>query len=96
VKFLRSELATRYGAIISFVGGRMEPLPFETMLNPVTRRMLPRKVDVDGEAYECARRYMIRLERADFEESQKLAKLAGSAGMTAEAFRKRFGYLAGV
>jgi ATP-dependent phosphofructokinase / diphosphate-dependent phosphofructokinase len=95
VKFLRSELATRYGAIISFVGGRMEPLPFETMLNPVTRRMLPRKVDVDGEAYECARRYMIRLERADFEESQKLAKLAGAAGMTAEAFRNRFGYLVG-
>jgi 6-phosphofructokinase len=96
VKFLRSELATRYGAIISFVGGRMDPLPFERMLNPVTRRMLPRKVDVDGEAYECARRYMIRLERADFEEPQKLAKLAGSAGMTAEAFHNRFGYLVGV
>jgi 6-phosphofructokinase len=96
VKFLRSELATRYGAIISFVGGRMEPLPFEKMLNPVTRRMLPRKVDVDGEAYECARRYMIRLERADFEEPPKLAKIAGAAGMGAEQFRNRFGYLVGV
>jgi 6-phosphofructokinase len=96
VKFLRSELATQYGAIISFVGGRMEPLPFETMLNPVTRRMLPRKVDVDGEAYECARRYMIRLERADFEEPQKLARIAGAAGMGAEQFRSRFGYLVGV
>jgi ATP-dependent phosphofructokinase / diphosphate-dependent phosphofructokinase len=96
VKFLRSELATQYGAIISFVGGRMEPLPFETMLNPVTRRMLPRKVDVDGEAYECARRYMIRLERADFEEPQKLARIAGAAGMGAEQFRSRFGYLVGL
>jgi 6-phosphofructokinase 1 len=96
VKFLRSELATRYGAIISFVGGRMDPLPFEKMLNPVTRRMLPRKVDVDGEAYECARRYMIRLERADFEEPQKLARIAGAAGMGTEQFRNRFGYLVGL
>ncbi len=96
VKFLRSEMAARYGAIISFVGGRMQPLPFDQMINPKTGRMLPRKVDVDSEAYECARRYMIRLERRDFEEPQRLARIAAAASMTSEQFRQRFGYLVGI
>src|SRR5262245_3786187 len=96
VKFLRSEAASKYGAIISFVGGRMQPLPFEEMLDPKTRRMQVRKVNVDGEAYECARRYMIRLERADFENQSKLAKLAATAGTTPDEIRKRFGYIVGI
>src|SRR5262249_44395045 len=76
VKFCRSEASARFGAIISFVAGRMEPLPFTDMINPQTGRMKPRKVDVDAEAYECARRYMIRLEKTDFEEQAKLTNLA--------------------
>ncbi|HLJ97584.1 MAG TPA: 6-phosphofructokinase, partial [Gemmataceae bacterium] len=94
VKFLRSEAASRFGAIISFVSGRMQPLPFDQMINPKTGRMQPRKVDVDGEAYECARHYMIRLERVDFEDPARLNRLAKAAGMTPEQFRARFGYLA--
>ncbi|HEV3236344.1 MAG TPA: 6-phosphofructokinase, partial [Gemmataceae bacterium] len=43
-KFLRSEEATKFGAIICFVGGRMQPLPFDQMINPKTGRMQPRKV----------------------------------------------------
>jgi 6-phosphofructokinase 1 len=96
VKFLRSDIAARFGAVITFVGGRMLPLPFEQMIDPTTGRMHVRRVDVDGEAYECARRYMIRLERADFEDSKKLARIAEAAGLTPEAFRARFGYLVGV
>jgi len=95
VKFLRSPAAASFGAIISFVGGRMVPLPFDQMINPQTGRMLPRKVDVEGEAYECARRYMIRLERRDFDEPKRLARLAEAAGMDAEKFKQRFGYVAG-
>jgi 6-phosphofructokinase 1 len=96
VKFLRSDEAAHTGAIISFVGGHLQPLPFEQMINPTTKRMLPRKVDVDGEAYECARRYMIRLERRDLEEPERLSKLAATAGMAPEQFRGRFGYLVGI
>jgi 6-phosphofructokinase 1 len=96
VKFLRSEAAGRFGAIISFVGGHMEPLPFDELIVPETGRMRPRKVDVGGETYECARRYMIRLEAYDFTEPSRLAKLAAAAGMNAEQFRQRFGYLAGM
>jgi 6-phosphofructokinase 1 len=96
VKFLRSEAAGHFGAIISFVGGRMEPLPFEEMINPKTGRMQPRKVDVNGEAYECARHYMIRLERYDFEEPHRLASLASTVGMSTQQFKERFGYLVGL
>jgi ATP-dependent phosphofructokinase / diphosphate-dependent phosphofructokinase len=93
VKFLRSEEAGKFGAIVSLVGGHLEPLPFTQMINPQTGRMQARKVDVNGEGYECARRYMIRLERGDFENPQRLARLASAASMTPEQLRQRFEYL---
>jgi ATP-dependent phosphofructokinase / diphosphate-dependent phosphofructokinase len=94
VKFIRSQEAAKHGAIISFVGGKMQPLPFEQMIDPNTRRMQVRKVNVEGEAFECARRYMIRLERPDFDDGEQLAKLGRIVGMTPDAFKARFGYLA--
>src|SRR5436305_12937610 len=96
VKFLRSPQAGQFGAIISFLGGHMHPQPFDELLNPQTKRMKTRKVDVDSEGYECARRYMIRLERPDFEEPARLARLADVVGMTPEQFRGRFGYVVGL
>ena len=96
VKFLLSPEAEKYGAIISFVDGKMNPLPFEKMLDPKTGRMQNRKVNVDDEAFECACAYMIRLEREDFEDAKKLGKLAAVIKVTPEDFKKRFGYLAGL
>jgi 6-phosphofructokinase 1 len=95
VKFLRSGQAAKFGAIVSFVGGNMEPLPFEQLINPQTKRMQPRKVDIQGEAYECARSYMIRLERWDFGEPQ-LSRVAAAANLSPDRFRARFGYLVGI
>ncbi|MFL5330099.1 MAG: diphosphate--fructose-6-phosphate 1-phosphotransferase [Gemmataceae bacterium] len=96
MKFLRSPASANFGAVISFVGGRMQSLPFDTMINPATGRMLPRRVDVESESYECARRYMIRLDRTDFDNADNLAKLATVINMTPEQFKTRFGYLIGV
>ncbi len=93
VKFLRSEESAEYGAIISLVGGRLESIPFAKMLNPKTGRMQTRPVDVHGEGYECARRYMIRLDPRDFADPARLARLAAVVKMTPEQFRQRFGYL---
>jgi 6-phosphofructokinase 1 len=95
VKFLRSPEAARFGAVISYEGGKMKPLPFDQMINPETGRMRPRKVDIASETYECARRYMIRLEKPDFEEPN-LSKLAAATNLAPERFRARFGYLAGI
>jgi ATP-dependent phosphofructokinase / diphosphate-dependent phosphofructokinase len=96
VKFLLSPAAEKYGAIISFVDGKMNPLPFEKMLDPKTGRMQNRKVNVEGEAFECACAYMIRLEREDFDDAKKLAKLAAVIKVTPDEFKKRFGYLVGL
>jgi ATP-dependent phosphofructokinase / diphosphate-dependent phosphofructokinase len=93
VKFLRSEDSTKFGAIVSLVGGHLQPLPFEQMINPKTKRMQARKVDVNGEGYECARRYMIRLDRRDFEDHARLTRLAETVNMSPQAFKERFSYL---
>jgi len=96
VKFLLSPDAEKFGSVISFVDGKMVPLQFENMLNPKTGRFTVRKVNVDGEAYECACHYMIRLEKSDFEDEVALQKLAATVSMTPEQFRARFGYLVGL
>lgn len=95
VKFLRSSKAEQFGAIISFVDGKMEPLPFEKLIVPETGRMKARKVNVEGEGYECARRYMIRLEPYDFTDPIRLERLAHTANMTVEAFQAQFGSVVG-
>jgi 6-phosphofructokinase 1 len=96
IKFLLSPDAGKFGAIVSFEDGKMVPLAFEKMLDPQTKRMQVRKVNVDGEAYECACHYMIRLERTDFEDAAQLKKLAASVSMTPEQFRARFGRVVGL
>ncbi|HJZ56628.1 MAG TPA: diphosphate--fructose-6-phosphate 1-phosphotransferase [Gemmataceae bacterium] len=93
VKFLLSAQAERHGVVITFVGGTMVPRPFEEMIDPQTKKMRPRLVDVSGETYEVARRYMIRLERSDFEKPEQLERLATVVKMSPEQFRQRFGYI---
>jgi 6-phosphofructokinase 1 len=93
VKFLLSPQAERQGVVITFVGGSMVPRPFEEMIDPVTKKMRPRLVDIHSETYEVARRYMIRLEKDDFDDPGRLKKLADVIKMTPEQFKDRFGYL---
>jgi 6-phosphofructokinase 1 len=90
VHFLMSDESARYGAVISLEGGRLKPIRFEDMINPETKRMRPRKVDVDGESYRCARAYMIRLEPHDLVDPARLGRLAEAANMAPEQFRQRF------
>jgi 6-phosphofructokinase 1 len=93
VKFLLSEDATQYGAVIGFIQGSMKPMKFEDMLDPETKKMRTRLVNVQGEGFEVARRYMIRLERRDFANPETVARLAAVAKMTPQQFRDEFGYL---
>jgi len=93
VKFLLSPQAERTGVVITFVGGSMVPRPFEEMIDPATKKMRPRLVDIHSETYEVARRYMIRLERSDFDDPVRLERLAAIVKMTPDQFRERFGYL---
>jgi 6-phosphofructokinase 1 len=52
--------------------------------------MRPRKVNVDSESFQCARRYMIRLEPGDFTNAERLAGMAKLTNLTPEQFRDRF------
>jgi ATP-dependent phosphofructokinase / diphosphate-dependent phosphofructokinase len=63
-------------------------------MDPVTGRGRRRTVDIGSEDYQVARRYMVRLERADFKDAEWVAKLATAAGMAPEDFRKHFARLA--
>jgi 6-phosphofructokinase 1 len=93
VKFLMSPAAEQNGVVITFVGGSMVPRPFQEMLDPATKKMRTRNVDISGENYEVARRYMIRLEQGDFDDPARLERLAAVVKMTPADFRKRFEYI---
>ena len=51
-------------------------------------------VNVESSSYRVAREYMIRLDREDLEDPDKLRPIAAASGLTPEAFRDRYGYLA--
>lgn len=93
VKYLQSEQARNAGAVIAFVQGQLVPQPLE--LDPEKNHMPTRIVNVDAEAYQCARNYMRRLEPEEFADPEKLAKLAATVQLSPQAFRERFGYLEG-
>jgi len=80
------------GAMITFEEGRLRPMPFVELLDYKTGRVKIRKVDITSENYEVGRKYMIRLEKEDFE-GDRLKALAQVARMTEEEFKKRFFYV---
>ena len=81
------------GAMISIQNGRFVPLYFKDILDPVTKRTRVRMVDPSSESFYIARKYMLRLNKTDFEDPHELAKLAATAHLPIEEFKKRFYYL---
>ncbi len=76
--------------MVSLQGGQFVPVPFSEMLDPATGRTRVRLVDVHSTRYAIARRYMIRLRRDDFEDTEELGRLAATVRMTPQEFRERF------
>ncbi|MBI4525570.1 MAG: 6-phosphofructokinase [Deltaproteobacteria bacterium] len=86
------------GAMVCLDGGDLRCLAFGDLLNPQTGKTRIRLVDVSKPSYRIAREYMIRLEREDFADEQKLSALAqmtstGEKTCTPEGFRDRLQYL---
>jgi ATP-dependent phosphofructokinase / diphosphate-dependent phosphofructokinase len=81
------------GALTSIQDGRFVPMYFKDILDPKTKRMKVRMVDIDSESYYTANRYMIRLRKEDFNDPHELARFAATAGISLEEFRKQFFYL---
>jgi ATP-dependent phosphofructokinase / diphosphate-dependent phosphofructokinase len=94
VRFLLSEPAdgrTRYAGFICVEGGHLNVLPFDDLRDPSTGRIRIRTVDVRSEHYHVARKYMIRLEQSDLDDTEMCAKLAAAAHMTPEVFLREYG-----
>jgi ATP-dependent phosphofructokinase / diphosphate-dependent phosphofructokinase len=86
------------GALVCQENGKLKYLDFNKLLDPRTGRTRVRLVDVTTPSYRIAREYMIRLEREDFEDGERLSRLARAASTTTKSFspqefRDRFHHL---
>jgi 6-phosphofructokinase len=80
------------GSMIVSYEGNIRPVPFVELINYSTGKVKIRKVDVNTETYEVARKYMIRLEQGDFQ-GERLNNLAKVVKMEPEQFKSRFEYI---
>lgn len=81
------------GALVSIQENQFVPMYFKDILDPKTKKMRVRMVDVESESYNVAYRYMIRLRKQDFNDPHELAKYAATAGISLAEFREKFDYL---
>jgi ATP-dependent phosphofructokinase / diphosphate-dependent phosphofructokinase len=93
LRTLMAEGRDELGAMITIQGDAMVAMPFGSFSDPETGRVRVREVNIQGGTYRVASEYMIRLEREDLEDPVKLKAIADAAGISAEAFRDRYGYL---
>lgn len=80
------------GAIVTVDKGQLIPIKFEDIINDEDK-ISTREVDVDSDSYQVARKYMIRLEKSDFDELKNIARLALIGNMKTEEFIEKFKYL---
>jgi len=89
---VRYLLTGNSGAIVTVNKGRLIPIKFDDIID-AKGRIATREVDVDSDSYQVARKYMIRLEKSDFEELKSVARLALIGNMSTEDFIEKFKYL---
>ncbi len=89
---VRYLLTGNSGAIVTVDKGQLIPIKFEDIINK-DGRINTREVDVDSDSYQVARKYMIRLEKSDFDEIKNVARFALIGNMKTEEFIERFKYL---
>lgn len=68
-------LSGKSGGMICKDGGKVSAIPFADFIDSNTQRSKVRLVDIDSDEYKIARRYMIRMGAADFENREFCSKL---------------------
>ena len=86
------------GALVCLVNGKLDYLDFKSLQDPKSGKTRVRAVDISTPSYKVAREYMIRLEKEDFADDEKLRQLAQAASSTqhfcsADEYRDRYQYL---
>jgi ATP-dependent phosphofructokinase / diphosphate-dependent phosphofructokinase len=95
---LRHREEKQTGALVCLIDGKLQYLNFSELLDDKTGKSRVRAVDVQKPSYKIAREYMIRLEKEDLEDPEKLRLLAKAASSdqnvcSPEEFRSRFQHL---
>lgn len=80
-------------SLISIQNDMIVPIPFDEIIDPLTKKTRVRRVKTESIQYRIAREYMIRLEKRDFEPGVEFVQLAVAAQMEPDEFRKRFQYV---
>jgi 6-phosphofructokinase 1 len=73
--------------------GRLVPVPFADLMDPVTGRVRIRYLDVESEWYQTQYAYMIRLKPDDFADADRVRALAQAGHLSESDFVGRFAYL---
>jgi 6-phosphofructokinase 1 len=77
------------GALVCLIGGELQYLKFEDLLDAKTKKTTVRTVDIAKPSYKVAREYMIRLEREDLEIPGRLEQLALAASSSGARASRR-------
>jgi len=83
-------------AMITVQQTRPVPMPYDQIMDPGTGHTEVRMVNIDSFTYRSARKFMVRLEKADFQNQQWVKVMASCTNLSSEQFIERFGYLGGV
>lgn len=67
--------------MVTIQGERCVPVPFHDLIDSRTGRFRVRYVDVASEAYAMLAAYMIRFNRADLDEPERIRALAGAGAL---------------
>jgi len=81
-------------AMVCVDKGRFHPLYFEDMINPETKKTEVRYVDIESDYYKVATKYMVRLEKRDFDDNALLTRMAEIAQMSKQEFIDRYKHVA--
>jgi len=86
------------GALVCLINGKLEHLDFAALQDAKTGKTRVRRVDIETPSYKVAREYMIRLEKEDFADNEKVRLLTEAASSenhfcSADEFRNRYQYL---
>ncbi|MCU0486698.1 MAG: hypothetical protein MUC85_11395, partial [Anaerolineales bacterium] len=70
--------------------------PYDQMIDPDTGRTEVRMVNINSYRYQSSYKLMARLKPEHAQDEVLFARLAGLTNLSPEAFKQRFGYLAGI
>lgn len=91
VEFLLDpEYASIPAAMICVEDGKLKPMQFKELIDPATKKVKVRMVDLEGINYKVSQQYMIKLVKKDFDNAELLAKMATIAQLTPEDFKEKF------